>query len=56
MAFYDCRLGLAARKSADLVTSPLVRVDCHVSVISVVVALNLQSAKLDEEFLDEVLE
>ena len=56
MAFHDCRLGLAARKSANLVTTPLVRVDCHVSVISVVVALNLQSAKLDEEFLDEVLE
>jgi len=56
MAFYDWGLGLASRKSADLVTKPLVRVDCHVSVISVVVALNLQSAKLDEEFLDEVLE
>lgn len=56
MAFYDSRLGLAARKSADLVTTPLVGVDCHVSVISVVVVLNLQSAKLDEEFLDEVLE
>jgi hypothetical protein len=56
VAFYDSRLAFAARKSADLVTTLLVGVDCHVSVISVVVVLNLQSAKLDEEFLDEVLE
>ncbi len=56
MAFDDCRLSLAARKSTHLVTASLVRVYCHVSVISIVVPLYLESTKLDEEISDEVLE
>jgi hypothetical protein len=53
VTFYDCGLCLADRESGNFFATSLFRVYCYVSVV---VALDLKSAKLDEKFLDEVLE